>query len=74
MKNIFNPAGRLTVDGALTQFNKVLEQLRSVKAQQDAEEQRQLDIASAANTAANEAQREAVRAAKAIAKIEDIVL
>ena len=63
-----------TVDGALVHFNKALAELRVVKAERDAEEQRQLDIAATATSAANEAQREAVRAAKAIVKIEDFVL
>lgn len=66
--------GVRTVDSALVHFNKALSELRAVKAERDAEELRQLDIAVAANSAANEAQREAVRAAKAIAKIEDFVL
>lgn len=63
----------VTVDSALAQFNKVLTDLRTVKAVQDAEEKRQQDIASAAVTASNVAQREAVRAAKAIVKIESFL-
>lgn len=51
----FYSGGKRTVDGALIHFNKALDELRIVKAQLDAEEQRHIDIAAAA-----EAKREAI--------------
>ena len=68
-----SPARR-TVDGALAYFNKALVELRAVKEHQDAETEKQVKIAAAAQAAAEEATAEAVRAARAIAKIEDFVL
>ena len=70
----FTGGGKRTVDGALVHFTKALTELRAVKAEQDAEEARQLEAATAATYAAGAALREAQRAAKAIAKIEDFIV
>lgn len=71
---MFNFGKITTVDGALTAFNKVLADLRTVKATQDSEVVRQEQIISDAATARAAAEAEAVRAARAIAKIEDFIV
>jgi predicted DNA repair protein MutK len=63
-----------TVNGAMLGFTKVLDELRAVKAQEDAEAERQAKIAVDAEAARVAAEAEALRAARAIAKVEDFVL
>jgi hypothetical protein len=62
-----------TTAAALAGFAKVRADLQAVKDHHDAEEKRQLDIASAANTAANESSREAREAVTALARFEAIL-
>ena len=79
-----SPAKR-TVDGALVHFRKALDELKVVKAQQDAEvvkqekaiekaEEVRAKAVEAALAAGKSAEDEARRAAKAIAKIEDFIV
>lgn len=70
LTNSFAPfgAGKLTVDGALAQFNKVVADLKKVKAAQDAEEQKQAQAAVDAEAKREDTIRKATEdAEKAIA-------
>ena len=69
----FSGGGKRTVETATASLNKALDELRTVKTEQDAEEKRQREAAEAATQAAAKAQEEATRAARIIAKVEDLL-
>lgn len=69
---LFGPARR-TVNGALVHFNKALDELKAVEDQENAEVDRQGQLAAEATSALNAASKEAARARKAQSRILSLI-